>query len=161
MERKYKMKKLTLNDQIALCAVAVMGREVADVAYKMARPQIQTENQTSFRVMLSRWLNDEKAKAFVNSVREGHANMIMPTAKNDLTTREGLIDELVRQTRVTSGKESISGLQTLAKLQGFDKPDEGAEGAERRTYVLRWLSKCRNCALMKLYFEVKEAEGLK
>ena len=119
MAKKYKAKNLPLTDQIALCAVAVMGREVSETAFRMARPEVKTDNESSFRVMLSRWMNDPKAKEFIQSVREGNGSIIVPSAKNDLTTRDGLIDELVKQTRVTSGKESISGLQTLAKIQGF------------------------------------------
>ncbi|MBR6456791.1 MAG: hypothetical protein IKS72_07700 [Prevotella sp.] len=73
---------------------------------------------------------------------------------NDLTTRDGVISELIAATKQTSGKDAVGALQTLAKLQGFDKADEKPDD-ERRTYVLRWLSKCRTCELMRIFMEVQ------
>lgn len=70
--------------------------------------------------------------------------------RDELRTRGGIIDSLITEVSGVHGKEAIGGLQTLAKLQGYDKPDE-AEQDERRRYFLPWVSRCRNCALMKLY----------
>ena len=77
--------------------------------------------------------------------------------KNELKTREGLISNLIDSVSVISGKDKVSGLQTLAKLQGFDKPEESNE-EEKRTYFLPWVSHCRTCQLMKLYKQVTEQE---
>ena len=77
--------------------------------------------------------------------------------RNELQTREGIIKNLINSVSVISGKDKVSGLQTLAKLQGFDKPDESNE-EEKRTYFLPWVSHCRTCQLMKLYKQVTEQE---
>lgn len=70
--------------------------------------------------------------------------------RNELQTREGIIKNLINSVSVISGKDKVSGLQTLAKLQGFDKPDESNE-EEKRTYFLPWVSHCRTCKLMQIY----------
>lgn len=77
--------------------------------------------------------------------------------KNELQTREGIIKNLINSVSGISGKDKVSGLQTLAKLQGFDKPEETNED-EKRTYFLPWVSHCRTCQLMKLYKQVTEQE---
>ena len=77
--------------------------------------------------------------------------------RNELQTREGLIKNLINSVSVISGKDKVSGLQTLAKLQGFDKPDESNE-EEKRTYFLPWVSHCRTCQLMKLYRQTIEQQ---
>ena len=77
--------------------------------------------------------------------------------KNELKTRDGLIKNLINSVSVISGKDKVSGLQTLAKLQGFDKPDETSE-EDKRTYFLPWVSHCRTCQLMKLYKQTMEQQ---
>jgi hypothetical protein len=77
--------------------------------------------------------------------------------KNELLTRDGLIRNLIDSVSVISGKDKVSGLQTLAKLQGFDKPEENNE-EEKRTYFLPWVSHCRTCQLMKLYKQTVEQQ---
>lgn len=158
MAKKYKTKNLPLTDQIALCAVAVLGNEVKETAFRMARPEVVTENENSFRVMLSRWWNDPKAKEFVQDMRKGKAKVVSTDAANDLTTREGIINQLVTATQQTSGKDSLSGLQTLAKIQGYDRPTEEAIGEERRSFFLPWVSVCKTCKLMQIFQGLKIEE---
>jgi len=78
--------------------------------------------------------------------------------RNELKTREGLIANLIDSVSIISGKDKVSGLQTLAKLQGFDKPDETNE-EEKRTYFLPWVSHCRTCRLMQLYKQVVDQDA--
>jgi len=80
--------------------------------------------------------------------------------KDELKTRDGLIRKIIDNVLLSSGKDAISGLQTLAKLQGLDRPDDEPE-EERRKYVLRWLSACRSCKLMQLFMEVQERNSTK
>ena len=75
--------------------------------------------------------------------------------RNELQTREGIIKNLINSVSTISGKDKVSGLQTLAKLQGFDKPDESNE-EEKRTYFLPWVSHCRTCKLMQIYKTINE-----
>jgi hypothetical protein len=154
---KYRITDLTLNDKICLCAVAVLGRSITEAAFLLAHPT-KTTNKKSLGVMVSRWVKDEQAQEFLNNIRSGNAKVIAPDAANDLTTREGIINQLVTATQQTSGKDSLSGLQTLAKIQGFDRPSEEPEGEERRSYFLPWVSVCKSCKLMQIFRDLDVEE---
>jgi hypothetical protein len=147
-------RNLSIADKICLAAVEVLGREYAEPAFRLAH-NVSTTNQQSFNVQLSRWLNTDKAKEFRKDVRNKFAK-VATTEGADLRTREGVIDQLVTSVSQTQGKDAISGLTTLAKLQGFDKPTEEADRQERRTYFLPWVSNCRTCELMKIYLKTQK-----
>lgn len=144
---------IPIQDKIALAAIAVLGRDVAETAYRMAHT-VTTTNKASVGVMLSRWLNTPANKEFMASVRRGTATVHVDGAAADLTSREGIIEQLITATKQTTGRDAINGLTTLAKIQGLDKPEERTNDTHR-TYVLRWLSHCRSCELMKLFLEVQ------
>jgi hypothetical protein len=60
--------------------------------------------------------------------------------------------------RVTSelrGKDELQGLITVAKIQGFDRPDEHDDD-EKRAYFLPWVSNCRACELMKAFIRASK-----
>lgn len=145
---------IPIQDKIALAAIAVLGRDVAETAYRMAHT-VTTTNKASVGVMLSRWLNTPANKEFMASVRRGTATVHVDGAAADLTSREGIIEQLITATKQTTGRDAINGLTTLAKIQGLDKPDERTNDVQR-TFVLRWHSQCRTCELMKLYLEVQK-----
>ena len=155
---KVKKSDLPIEDKIALAAVAVLGKGVAKVAYLMAHPSA-TQNKSSQGVLVSRWLHSDLAVDFMERVTTGTATVTPSPDEADLNTREGIIDALVTATRQTQGKDSISGLTTLAKLQGFDKPDESAPD-EKRLYVLTWHSQCRHCKLMQIYLQIEKNNKL-
>lgn len=144
---------IPIQDKIALAAIAVLGRDVAETAYRMAHT-VTTTNKASVGVMLSRWLNTPANKEFMASVRRGTATVHVDGAAADLTSREGIIEQLITATKQTTGRDAINGLTTLAKIQGLDKPEERTNDTHR-TYVLRWLSRCQSCELMKLFLEVQ------
>lgn len=70
--------------------------------------------------------------------------------RDEFKTRSGLIEKIITQSTLVNGKDAISALQTLAKLQGFDKPDD-QETEEKRKYFLPWVSNCRSCQLMRIF----------
>ncbi|MBR6445010.1 MAG: hypothetical protein IKS94_01045 [Prevotella sp.] len=148
--------KKDLNDRekIALAALVVLGRDYLPTAFAMSHPQAKTTSEASLKVMHSRWYASPLCKEFREEVKQGILGVAVADG-NDLTTRDGIVSELIKSVKQSNGKEAIGGLQTLAKLQGFDRPEEKKED-ERRTYVLRWLSKCRSCELMKLFIKVQE-----
>ena len=150
---------IPLNDKIALAAIAVLGRDVAETAYRMAHT-INTTNKASVGVMVSRWLNTPANKEFMASVRRGTATVHIEGAAADLTSREGIIEQLITATKQTTGRDAINGLTTLAKIQGLDRPQERANDMNR-TFVLRWLSHCRSCELMKLFLDVQKETEIK
>lgn len=156
----YKQRDLSLQDQVGLAAVAVLGRSISKVAYLMAYPSTKS-NTASLGVQISRWLNDEKSKEFMNQVKSGVAQAFVTDPDNieDLTSRAGIIDALVTATQQTQGKDKISGLQSLAKLQGFDRPEQDDKPDQRRFFVA-WKSDCRRCELMRLFRQV-QAENKK
>ena len=148
--------ELNEKEKIALAAVVVLGREYLPTAFAMSHPKAKTESEASLKVMQSRWYASPMCKQFREEVKQGILGVAVADG-NDLTTRNGIVSELIKSVKQSNGKEAIGGLQTLAKLQGFDKPEEKPDG-ERRTYVLRWLSKCRSCELMRLFLEVQEEQ---
>ena len=81
MAADYKEKKrdLTVIDRLALCGVAVMGKDYALEAYKMSH-KIKTDNPASLGVMVSRWLNSNKAKEFLNEVKQLYADTLLENA---------------------------------------------------------------------------------
>ncbi len=78
---------------------------------------------------------------------------------DEFTTRAGLVRKIITEVSTVSGKEAISGLQTLAKMQGLDKPDEESIN-DARTFFLPWVSSCRVCALMRLFREISANKGV-
>ena len=152
-----KKEHLSTAEKIALSGVMLLGYEVVVEAFLMCHPRTKTDNQTSLNVMASRWHASELSKKFRQEITNKIAR-ISSESGADLTTRNGIISELVAAVKSSSSpKDSISGLQTLAKLQGLDKPTEG-EQSEVRTFFLPYRSKCRTCGLMKTYRAVLQHE---
>ena len=153
------MKKQELNEKekIALAALVVLGREYLPTAFAMSHPKAKTQSEASLKVMHSRWYASQLCKEFREEVKNGILGVAVADG-NDLTTRRGVINELITATKQAKGKDAVGGLQTLAKLQGFDKPDERNDQEERRRYFLPYVSNCRNCELMKLYNDIQEQE---
>lgn len=149
--------ELTKQEKIAMCAVMVLGTGYMAEAFAMCHPKVRTDNEASLKVMQSRWFNSDRAKAFQKDVL-GTITGKAVSEGNDLRTREGIISSLIESTAQTSGKERISGLQTLAKIQGFDKEVEKPE-EERRHFYLPYVSKCRYCKLMEVYMELRDETG--
>lgn len=149
---------LSIEERIAICGVMLLGREVLQQAFCMSHPRTRTTSEQSLKVMQSRWYASQMAQEFRADMQRKLGREAAEGGAN-LTTREGIIDELVTATRQTTGKDAVSALQTLAKLQGFDKPQE-KEGEERRTFFLPYVSRCRNCKLMELFMEVQQKETI-
>jgi hypothetical protein len=82
---------------------------------------------------------EEQEKIQNKKAAQDAENYITDEERDEYKTRSGLIDKIITQVNITSGKEAISGLQTLAKMQGLDKPEE-QEQDERRKYFLPWVS---------------------
>ena len=148
------MKQLTDKEKVALAALVVLGRDYLPTAFSMSHPKAKTTSEASLKVMHSRWYASPLCKEFREEVKNGILGVAVSDG-NDLTTREGVINELITATKQAKGKDAVGGLQTLAKLQGFDRPDERNENEERRRYFLPYVSNCRNCELMKLYQEIQ------
>lgn len=149
------LKKTKLSDieKIAICGVLVLGREYLTTAYKMCSPKATTTAENSLKVMQSRWWASDLCRAFRREIENKLAH-VSTMAGNDLTTRAGIVSELISATKQTQGKDSVNALQTLAKIQGLDRPEERPDD-ERRRFVLTWPSHCRTCALMRLYLQIK------
>ena len=118
------------------------------------------------KIIINRIKNKQNPATFKKQQRddllqaEQQQQAITEGEKDELKTREGLIKKIIDNVLLSSGKDAISGLQTLAKLQGLDHPDEQPED-ERRKYVLRWLSACRSCKLMQLFMEIQDRDQAK
>jgi len=125
-------------------------------------------NKPALKILINRIKNHQNPVTLKKADREQIQNMkqdqegnnLSEEEKNEYKTRSGLIEKIITQVNITSGKEAISGLQTLAKMQGLDKPDEQTE-EERRKYFLPWVSHCRSCKLMTIYREILNAKSPK
>lgn len=149
-----KRETLSIPDQIAMCGVMLLGREFIVQAYKMSHPRTKTTSEASLQVMVSRWYASPLAKKFREEMKAKLTHISISEGA-DLTTRDGILSELINAVKSTTGKEAISGLQSLARIQGLDRPEEGEQPDPRR-FFLAWKSDCRRCALMELFREVQK-----
>ena len=150
------MAELSLADKIGLSGIALLGKGIAEAAFLLTHPTVKTKNRASLGVMVSRWHHSPQAEEFIKSARAGTATVNTPDEANDLNTREGIVNQLIASVRCTTGKDAIGGLQTLAKIQGFDKPDGELQEDDKRLFVLPYLSNCRSCKLMQVYMQIQE-----
>ncbi len=147
--------ELTDKERVAICGVLILGREYLTTAYLMSNPQVSPTSEASLKVMQSRWWASDLCRAFRTEIEGKLAHVSTTTGGNDLRTRGGIVSELITSVKATKGKEAITGLTALAKMQGLDRPEERPDD-ERRKFVLTWPSHCRTCALMRLYLDVKK-----
>ena len=148
------MAELTIYDKIGLSAVSVMGRAVAEAAFLLTHPTVKTKNQASLGVMVSRWHHSPQAEEFIRSARAGTATVNTPDEANDLNTRAGIVNQLIAAAKQTTGRDCVTALTSLAKIQGFDRPQE-RETEDLRRFFVAWKSDCRRCELMKLFRQVQ------
>ena len=164
-------KEIDDTEKIAVAGMVLLGKEYHRAAFLLCHPRTKSRKNDTLNVAVSRWINDPRIKKLRAEIQElletgkitpkdqkkvGRPKKEIP---NDLTTREGIVKQLIDATSYTEGKDSVSALQTLAKLQGYDKPD-AKEQDERRSYFLPWVSHCRSCRLMKSYQNAMQAAGL-
>lgn len=149
-----KKENLSIPDQIAMCGVMLLGREFIVQAYRMSHPRTKTTSEASLQVMVSRWYASPLAKKFRDEMKAKLTHIAISDGA-DLTTRDGIISELISAVKSSTGKEVIGGLQSLAKIQGLDRPEEGEQPDQRR-FFLAWKSDCRRCELMKLFREIQD-----
>lgn len=146
---------LTTKEKIAIVGCMVLGREYLSDAFAVSHPQVQTKAEASLKVMQSRWWASDPAKAFRQEITDRLTGTSIVTG-NDLRSRDGIVSELITAVKQSRGKDAVSGLQSLAKLQGLDKPDEGREEEEKRRYFLPYRSRCRGCRLMQIYMDIEK-----
>lgn len=150
-------RQLSKEEKICICAVEVMGREFLGAAYLLCHPKTRAKSESSLAVMQSRWFASAWSKAFRREMRAKISGMAIVQGA-ELTTRSGILERLQAISRSLNGKDELSALQLLAKMQGLDRPDEHEDNSEKRVYFLPWVSSCRNCALMKIYMKMQNNE---
>lgn len=158
-------------EKVAVAAITLLGKDFHRLAFLMSHPRTKSREENTLNVSVSRWINNPLVKSYKAQLQElieagkatpqqakkaGRSRKEIP---NDLTTREGIVKQLIDATSYTEGKDSVSALQTLAKLQGYDKPD-AKDQDDRRSYFLPWVSHCRTCRLMRSYERALQAAGL-
>lgn len=151
---------LTPQEKIAIVGCMILGREYINDAYFMSHPKVQTKAEASIKVMVSRWWASESAKTFRNEITDRLTGTAIATG-NDLRSREGIVSELITAVKQSRGKDAVSGLQSLAKLQGLDKPEDIKPDEEKRTYFLPYRSKCRGCKLMQIFMDMEQEKKRK
>ena len=114
-------------------------------------------SKPALKIIINRIKNHKNTLTFNKEEKEIINNKIeteeeKEERRNEFKTREGLITKIIDSVSVASGKDQVAGLTTLAKMMGYDKPDEMTE-EEKRVYFLPWVSHCRTCKLMQIYIE--------
>ena len=109
---------------------ATPGVKVLIQRYKNRRPINNTEGQRAA----------EEAKEEDNNIINGV----------ELETRADVVAFLKKNLRRISGKDAISGAQTLARLEGYDRIEEKLE-EEKRHFYLPFVSVCRSCPLARVF----------
>ena len=128
-------------------------------AEELARAHL--DNNPGAKILARKLRNGrtERAKAAQEEEQAEQAGELTEEEKDEFCTKNGLVRKIVTSIKSTTGKDRVTALVTLAKLQGLDKPDED-EGEERRRYFLPWVSRCRTCELMRIYCQMSAKAGL-
>ena len=134
----------TIQECEALCNSLISSRPGIKIIINRIKNH---QNPATFRKAEQQQLT---ARQQAKEIEEG----MTEEEKAEFRTRSGLIEKIITQSTLVNGKDAISALQTLAKLQGFDKPDE-ADQEEKRRYFLPWVSHCRSCQLMKVFRQMQ------
>lgn len=161
---------LTANEVIFSFAVAA-GAPVTD-AYRIifnqnskvtndqctALAQSLLSSKTALKIIINRIKNHKNTLTLNKDLRreietKEETEEEKEERRNEYKTRDGLITKIIDSVSLTSGKDQVTGLTTLAKMLGYDKPEELNEN-EKRIYFLPWISNCRSCKLMQLYTDL-------
>lgn len=153
---KERKRELSVTDRLALCGVAVMGRDYAMDAYKMSH-RIKTENPASLNVMVSRWLNNPKAIEFLNEVKQMYADTLLSNVEEGEALTEKQLTRIVERGIVTE-KDAKKQADMSLKLMAWKKDSQAeVEEKDRRLFVMPHLSKCSVCKLMGVFMSMREA----
>ena len=157
MAADYKEKKrdLTVIDRLALCGVAVMGKDYATEAYKMSH-KIKTDNPASLGVMVSRWLNSNKAKEFLNEIKQLYADTVLANVDEGEELSEKQLTRIIER-GIVSEKDSKKQADMSLKLMAWKKDaKEEGEGKESRTYFVPYVSSCKSCKIMGFFRQMNK-----
>lgn len=159
---------LTAKD-ILLCFAVASGLQLCD-AYSILFARTNTPQNEVFKQSEDYLRRNPAAKILINRIKTGKKKdinqgqkdikKINDSEKEELKTRAGIIEKLIKEVSQIEGKDAVSGLQTLAKLQGYDKPDEINED-DKRFFVVPYLSVCRSCKLMQVFNAINSQEQQK
>lgn len=153
---KERKRELSVTDRLALCGVAVMGRDYAMDAYKMSH-RIRTENPASLNVMVSRWLNNPKATEFLNEVKQMYADTLLSNVDEGEALTEKQLTRIVERGIVTE-KDAKKQADMSLKLMAWKKDSQTEfEEKDRRIFVVPHISKCSVCKLMGVFMSMREA----
>lgn len=154
---------------ILLCFAVASGLQLCD-AYSILFARTNTPQNEVFKQSEDYLRRNPAAKILINRIKTGKKKeinhgqkdikKINDSEKEELKTRAGIIEKLIKEVSQIEGKDAVSGLQTLAKLQGYDKPEEINED-DKRFFVVPYLSVCRSCKLMQVFNAINSQEQQK
>lgn len=160
-ETQIYMQKYNLSfKDVAFCYLVAAGCPSSD-AYAAAFQARATTTQQRGQQAAEFQRNNPGAALLINEIRrrafkneDYKSPEITEEEKEKYTTRAGIVEEMIKNVTSVGGKDRLTALQSLAKMQGLDKPDDKKED-EKRVFVLRWLSQCRTCKLLKLFQDLQ------
>ena len=157
MAAEYKNKKrdLSVTDRLALCGVAVMGKDYALEAYKMSH-NVKTEKPASLRAMVSTWLNNNKSKEFLNEIKQLYADTLLANADEGEELSERQLTRIIER-GIVSEKDAKKQADMSLKLMAWRKDAQKEETEmEARTFFIPYVSNCKVCKIMGIFRELRD-----
>jgi leucyl-tRNA synthetase len=150
-----KVRELTARDKVGLAAYAVLGREYLTEAFKCTH-DIKNARPESIYSMQSRWINGKQEKEFIESIREQYTDILMQNIAEDAELTDKQLSTIIQRGIVAEKDLKKQSDMSLKLMQWRKDAKMESKEKDRRIYVLRFLSHCKTCELMKMYLDVQE-----
>ena len=150
-----KVRELTARDKVGLAAYAVLGREYLTEAFKCTH-DIKNARPESIYSMQSRWINGKQEKEFIESIREQYTDILMQNIAEDEELTDKQLSTIIQRGIVAEKDLKKQSDMSLKLMQWRKDAKMESKEKDRRIYVLRFLSHCKTCELMKMYLDVQE-----
>ncbi|MBR0212258.1 MAG: hypothetical protein IJQ55_01505 [Alphaproteobacteria bacterium] len=156
---------------VIFCRLVAAGADLRD-AYYITHGKKETTNESTTskgrdlikatpgaKILIQRYknrkpINNTEGQRAAEEAREEDNNIINGV---ELDTRADVVAFLKKNLRRISGKDAISGAQTLARLEGYDRMEEKPE-EEKRHFYLPFVSTCRSCPLARVFDSISKKD---
>ncbi len=151
------MPKIALNDteRVAGAALFLLGEGALDTIYGVVNPGSKATPEAFHRQAL-RWRRGEQMQAYLEELASIHNNPVTSIDPKDEAplTKGYLIRELRNAlTNVKDAEARSKIVMRLADLANLKKEEDEETKKDQRTYFLPWISRCKDCMLMKIFQE--------
>lgn len=150
-----KVRELSARDKIGLAAYAVLGKEFLSEAFKCTH-DIKNAKPESIYTMQSRWINGEREKQFITSIKSMYTDAILQNIAENVKLSNEQLTTII-QRGIVSEKDPKKQADMSLKLMQWRKDAKAEdETKDKRVYFLPYISDCKHCQLMKIYQEIQK-----